>query len=303
MAEAICSPTKGCRPGRRSDQPEGGGQSVLRRGSRQVAPRDRRPPSDRGTVGADGTGDLHHRADIIEDVIAARIDRLPEEGKRALQVASVIGREVHRSASGNRLEQSKAGTHALLQELTAVELVREKSLFPELAYMLCHALTHDVAYGSLLLQRRRGVAPARRARGRGPVRRPPRRALRGPCTPLQPGRGRAGRLDYLAQERAEGSRRLCPSRGAGALRRSAGGCRSAGRRRATFDADADTRSPVRSPLRHRRVSCREDATRLLALARKAGDSAEPNRAPCSRAPTRRCGWRSSTSRWPRRRRR
>ena len=92
--------------------------------------------------------------DTIQDVIAARIDRLPEEPKRALQVASVIGREFTGRIL-DRLEQAPAGTQALLRELTAVELIREKGLFPELAYMFTLALTHDVAYGSLLLQRRR----------------------------------------------------------------------------------------------------------------------------------------------------
>jgi class 3 adenylate cyclase/tetratricopeptide (TPR) repeat protein len=92
--------------------------------------------------------------DTIQDVITARIDRLPEEAKRALQMASVIGREFTGRLL-DCLEQFPAGTQPLLQELTAVELIREKGLFPELAYMFTHALTHDVAYGSLLLQRRR----------------------------------------------------------------------------------------------------------------------------------------------------
>lgn len=43
----------------------------------------------------------------------------------------------------------------MLRELTAIELVREKALFPEMVYTFTHALTHDVAYASLLVQRRR----------------------------------------------------------------------------------------------------------------------------------------------------
>ncbi|HET6519878.1 MAG TPA: hypothetical protein VFG47_08655, partial [Geminicoccaceae bacterium] len=42
-----------------------------------------------------------------------------------------------------------------LRELKAIELIHEKSLFPELAYMFKHALTQDVAYRSLLERRRR----------------------------------------------------------------------------------------------------------------------------------------------------
>jgi class 3 adenylate cyclase/tetratricopeptide (TPR) repeat protein len=91
--------------------------------------------------------------DTIQDVIMARIDRLGDGPKRAIQVASVIGREfavrlLQRAADlGDRVE-------TLVGELRALELIYEKSGVPELAYMFKHALTHDVAYGSLLVQRR-----------------------------------------------------------------------------------------------------------------------------------------------------
>ncbi len=90
----------------------------------------------------------------IQDVIMARIDRLPETSKAALQIASVIGREftarLIERVSGMRREAPQA-----LGELRAVELIYEKTILPELAYMFKHALTHDVAYDSLLRQRRR----------------------------------------------------------------------------------------------------------------------------------------------------
>ena len=90
----------------------------------------------------------------IQDVIMARIDRLGEEPKRAIQIASVIGREfavrlLQRAGElGDRI-------NPLVGELRALELIYEKSGVPELAYMFKHALTHDVAYESLLLQRRK----------------------------------------------------------------------------------------------------------------------------------------------------
>jgi class 3 adenylate cyclase/tetratricopeptide (TPR) repeat protein len=92
--------------------------------------------------------------DTIQDVITARIDRLAEEPKHALQVASVIGREFTRRLL-DRLEQWPARADGPLRDLLAVELIREKSVFPELGYMFTHALTHDVAYESLLRERRR----------------------------------------------------------------------------------------------------------------------------------------------------
>jgi class 3 adenylate cyclase/tetratricopeptide (TPR) repeat protein len=92
--------------------------------------------------------------DTIQDVIMARIDRLEEAPKRTLQLASVIGREFTRRLL-DRLAEIRAQTEEFLRELKAIELIYEKSVFPELAYMFKHALTHEVAYNSLLVQRRK----------------------------------------------------------------------------------------------------------------------------------------------------
>jgi tetratricopeptide (TPR) repeat protein len=89
----------------------------------------------------------------IQDVIAARIDRLAEAPKRTLQLASVIGREFTRRLV-DRLADIRERTEGFLGELTALELIHERRRFPELAYMFKHALTQDVAYASLLVQRR-----------------------------------------------------------------------------------------------------------------------------------------------------
>jgi predicted ATPase len=92
--------------------------------------------------------------DTIQDVIMARIDRLEDPSKKALQLASVIGREFTRRLL-ERIADMRGRAEELLGELKAIELIYEKSVFPELAYMFKHALTHDVAYNSLLVQRRR----------------------------------------------------------------------------------------------------------------------------------------------------
>jgi class 3 adenylate cyclase/tetratricopeptide (TPR) repeat protein len=90
----------------------------------------------------------------IQDVVAARIDRLPEAPKRILQLASVIGREFTRRLV-DRLAEAPERTEECLRELTALELIHERRLFPELAYVFKHAVTQDVAYASLLVQRRK----------------------------------------------------------------------------------------------------------------------------------------------------
>jgi class 3 adenylate cyclase len=94
--------------------------------------------------------------DTIQDVLMARIDRLEEAPKKTLQLASVIGREFTRRLL-DRLADIRERTEIYLQELKAIELIYEKSLFPELAYMFKHALTQDVAYNSLLMQRRQEI--------------------------------------------------------------------------------------------------------------------------------------------------
>ena len=83
----------------------------------------------------------------------ARIDRLAEAPRRTLQLASVIGREFTRRLL-DRLAELHTNTETYLQELKALELIYERSLFPELAYMFKHALIQDVTYNSLLVRRR-----------------------------------------------------------------------------------------------------------------------------------------------------
>jgi predicted ATPase len=92
--------------------------------------------------------------DKIQDVIQARIDRLDDAPKNTLQLASVIGRKfTHRLV--DRLADNPGQTEDHMQVLKALELIYEKDIYPELAYMFKHALTQDVAYNSLLEKRRR----------------------------------------------------------------------------------------------------------------------------------------------------
>jgi tetratricopeptide (TPR) repeat protein len=92
--------------------------------------------------------------DTIHDVIAARIDRLADAPKRTLQLAAVVGREFTRRIV-ERLAEVGGRTDELMRELTSLELIHERRRYPELAYMFKHALTQDVAYDSLLVQRRK----------------------------------------------------------------------------------------------------------------------------------------------------
>jgi class 3 adenylate cyclase/tetratricopeptide (TPR) repeat protein len=92
--------------------------------------------------------------DTIQEVILARIDRLAPGAKEAVQLASVIGREFTVRLL-NRISDLEDRLTDTLSELKSLELIYESGFMPELSYMFKHALTHDVAYSTLLTDRRR----------------------------------------------------------------------------------------------------------------------------------------------------
>jgi len=93
----------------------------------------------------------------VQAVLAARIDRLPSEEKRLLQAAAVIGTEVPLALLQAVAELPEEALRLGLMHLQDAEFLYEASLFPELIYTFKHALTQEVAYGSLLQERRRAL--------------------------------------------------------------------------------------------------------------------------------------------------
>jgi len=94
--------------------------------------------------------------DTIQGIIAARMDRLEDNLKRTMQVASVIGRDfAYRILQ--TITQMREELKSYLLDLQGLEFIYEKSLFPELEYIFKHALTQEVAYNSLLLKRRKEI--------------------------------------------------------------------------------------------------------------------------------------------------
>jgi class 3 adenylate cyclase/tetratricopeptide (TPR) repeat protein len=91
----------------------------------------------------------------VQAVLAARIDRLAPEDKHLLQTAAVIGTDVSFALLRAIADLPEEALHRGLAHLQAVEFLYETRLFPEQEYTFKHALTHEVAYGSLLLERRR----------------------------------------------------------------------------------------------------------------------------------------------------
>jgi class 3 adenylate cyclase/tetratricopeptide (TPR) repeat protein len=93
----------------------------------------------------------------VQAVLAARIDRLPPEAKRLLQTAAVIGTEIPLSLLQAIADLPQDFLPRGLTQLQGAEFLYETRLFPEHEYTFKHALTHEVAYGSLLQERRRGL--------------------------------------------------------------------------------------------------------------------------------------------------
>jgi class 3 adenylate cyclase/tetratricopeptide (TPR) repeat protein len=93
----------------------------------------------------------------VQAILAARIDRLPAEQKQLLQCAAVIGKDVPLNLLEALADDRGEDLRRSLAQLQAAEFLYETVLFPDTEYTFKHALTHDVAYGSLLHERRRAL--------------------------------------------------------------------------------------------------------------------------------------------------
>ena len=154
----------------------------------------------------------------VQAVVAARMDRLPSEEKHLLQTAAVIGNEVPLPLLQTIAEIPEERLHHSIAHLQAAEFLYETHLFPEQEYTFKHALTHQVAYGSLLQERRRvlhsrivGALEGVRPRAGG-------RAGRTTGAPCPAGRGMGQGRDLLPAGRRQGFRPRRVPRGGGFLR-------------------------------------------------------------------------------------
>ncbi|MFY9822005.1 MAG: adenylate/guanylate cyclase domain-containing protein, partial [Thermoanaerobaculia bacterium] len=94
--------------------------------------------------------------DTIHGVLMARIDRLPEEHKRLLQTASILGREFSLDLL-QAIWESKEAAPLLLADLKRWEFIHEKLGAEKPTYFFKHALTQEVVYQSLLSGRRQAL--------------------------------------------------------------------------------------------------------------------------------------------------
>ncbi len=113
-----------------------------------------------GTTGAYRLTHAIERAPLpetVQNVLAARIDRLAPREKQVLQTAAVIGREFGHELVAAVCDVAGAELEAALATLRRGEFVFETVLYPEVEYAFKHPLTHEVAYQSQLGERRAAV--------------------------------------------------------------------------------------------------------------------------------------------------
>jgi tetratricopeptide (TPR) repeat protein len=93
----------------------------------------------------------------VQALLAARIDRLSPQDKRLLQAAAVVGMDVPQTLLEAIADTSDGTFSSGLAHLLEADFLRKSSLFPAHEYAFKHALTHEVAYSSLLHDRRRAL--------------------------------------------------------------------------------------------------------------------------------------------------
>ena len=97
--------------------------------------------------------------DTVQGVLMARIDRLPEEMRKVLQTASILGREFSLKML-RAIWSGPSVPEPHLLDLKRQDFLYERADAEEPAYVFKHALTQDVVYESLLESRRRALHAA-----------------------------------------------------------------------------------------------------------------------------------------------
>jgi predicted ATPase/class 3 adenylate cyclase/ribosomal protein L40E len=91
----------------------------------------------------------------VQAILASRIDRLPAAQKELLQTLAVLGREFSLGLIKRVTGKPEDELEALLSELQLAEFIYEQRAVPDIEYTFKHALTQEVAYNSVLVERRK----------------------------------------------------------------------------------------------------------------------------------------------------
>ncbi len=106
----------------------------------------------------------------VQAILASRIDRLPAAEKELLQTLAVLGREFSSVLVKHVAGKSDDELERMLSALQLAEFIYEQPAMGDVEYTFKHALTLEVAYNSVLSERRRFCmdAPPRRSKRSSP---------------------------------------------------------------------------------------------------------------------------------------
>jgi class 3 adenylate cyclase/tetratricopeptide (TPR) repeat protein len=91
----------------------------------------------------------------VQAILASRIDRLKAGEKELLQTLAVLGREFPSNLIKGVSGKPYAELERMLSELQQGEFIYEQAAMSDIEYTFKHALTQEVAYNSMLVERRR----------------------------------------------------------------------------------------------------------------------------------------------------
>jgi class 3 adenylate cyclase/tetratricopeptide (TPR) repeat protein len=91
----------------------------------------------------------------VQGILAGRMDRLPADEKDLLQALAVMGKEFRLGLVKQVVGKPDAELQRMLSDLQLGEFIYEQPAFPDVEYTFKHALTQEVAYKSVLVERRR----------------------------------------------------------------------------------------------------------------------------------------------------
>jgi class 3 adenylate cyclase/tetratricopeptide (TPR) repeat protein len=118
---------------------------------------------DRGTLVRDGLVKLTRPLDklqipsTVQAILAARIDRLPPDEKGLLQTLAVLGKEFGLSQLKAAAAKSDSELERMLSDLQLAEFIYEQPAAGDVEYTFKHALTQEVTYNSILVERRKQI--------------------------------------------------------------------------------------------------------------------------------------------------
>ena len=110
---------------------------------------------ERGSFRLKGGIDAIPLPSTVQAVIAARIDRLAEDAKEVLEIASIIGREISLLVLDRIASMEHSVLSEAVQQLRQAELLYDVPPFEQRLLAFRHPLIQEVAYRSLLHERRR----------------------------------------------------------------------------------------------------------------------------------------------------